>query len=35
MLRNKERYADRVCLIKFEDLVGKNTASMRYLTEFL
>ena len=35
MLRNKERYGDRVCLIKFEDLVGKTTAVMRYLTEFL
>jgi hypothetical protein len=34
-LRNKERYADRVCLIKFEDVVGKTRAVMLYLAEFL
>jgi hypothetical protein len=34
-LRNKERYGDRVCIIKFEDLVSKTEAVMRYLTEFL
>jgi hypothetical protein len=35
MLRNKERYGGRVCLIKFEDLVGKTAAVMGYLAEFL
>jgi hypothetical protein len=34
-LWNKERYADRVCIIKFEDLVSKTEAVMRYLAEFL
>jgi len=34
-LWNKERYGDRVCLLKFEDLVGKTEAVMRYLAEFL
>jgi len=34
-IRNKERYGDRVCIIKFEDLVGKTEAVMRYLAEFL
>jgi hypothetical protein len=35
MLHNKERYGDRVCIIKFEDLVGKTAAVMGYLAEFL
>jgi hypothetical protein len=34
-LRNKERYDDRVCLIKFEDLISKTRAVMLYLAEFL
>ena len=34
-IRNKERYGDRVCIIKFEDLVSKTGAVMRYLSEFL
>jgi hypothetical protein len=34
-LWNKERYGDRVCIIKFEDLVGKTETVMRYLAEFL
>jgi hypothetical protein len=34
-LRNKERYADCVCIITFEDLVSKTEAVMRFLTEFL
>ena len=34
-IRNKERYGDRVRIIKFEDLVGKTEAVMRYLAEFL
>jgi len=34
-LWNKERYGDSVCLVKFEDLVGKTKAVMRYLAEFL
>ena len=32
---NKEKYGDRVCIIKFEDLVSKTEAVMRYLAEFL
>ena len=35
MLWNKERYGDQVCIIKFEDLVGKTESVMRYLAEFL
>jgi hypothetical protein len=35
MLWNKERYGDCVCLIRFEDLVSKTEAVMRYLAEFL
>ena len=34
-LWSKEKYGDRVCLLKFEDLVGKTEAVMRYLAEFL
>ena len=35
MLWNKEKYGDSVCLIKFEDLVSKTEAVMRYLADFL
>jgi len=35
MLRNKEKYGDSVCLVKFEDLVSKTEAVMRHLAEFL
>lgn len=35
MLRNRERYGDRVCLVKFEDLVSKTEPVMRHLAEFL
>jgi hypothetical protein len=35
MLWNKKKYGDSVCLIKFEDLVSKTEAVMRYLTGFL
>jgi hypothetical protein len=35
MLWSKEKYGDCVCLLKFEDLVGKTEAVMRYLAEFL
>ncbi len=35
MLWNKEKYGDRVCLIKFEDLPSKTEAVMRYLADFL
>ena len=34
-LWNKNRYGDRVCIIKFEDLVSKTEAVMRHLAEFL
>jgi len=35
MLWNKERYGDRVCILTFEDLIGKTESVMRYLAEFL
>jgi hypothetical protein len=35
MLRNKDRYGDVVCLLRFEDLVNKTETVMRYLAEFL
>jgi hypothetical protein len=35
MLWNKERYEDRVCILTFEDLVGKTESVMRYLADFL
>jgi len=35
MLRNKKTYGERVCIIRFEDLIGKTEAVMRSLAEFL
>jgi hypothetical protein len=35
MLRNKEKYGDRVCVLTFEDLICKTEAVMCYLAEFL
>lgn len=35
MLRNRERFGDRVCILRFEDLVGRTEAVMRYLADFL
>jgi hypothetical protein len=35
MLRNRDRYGDRVCIVRFEDLVGKTNAVMHYLADFL
>jgi hypothetical protein len=35
MLWNKEEYGDCVCLIQFEDFIGKTEAVMRFLAEFL
>jgi hypothetical protein len=35
MLQNKQLYGDRVCIITFEDLVGRTQAVMRYLAELL
>ena len=35
MLWNKEKYGDKVCLIKFEDLLSKTEEVMRYLADFL
>jgi len=35
MLWNRERYGDRVCILTFEDLIGKTESVMRYLAEFL
>ena len=34
-LRNKKTYGERVCIIRFEDLIGKTEAVMRSLAEFL
>jgi hypothetical protein len=35
MVRNKKTYGERVCIIRFEDLIGKSEAVMRSLAEFL
>ena len=35
MVRNKLEFAERVCLLRFEDLVSKTAAVMHYLSEFL
>jgi len=35
MLWNKERFGDRVCVIRFEDLIEKTESVMRYLAAFL
>ena len=35
MLWNKEKYGNRVCLIRFEDLLSKTEAVMSYLADFL
>ena len=35
MLWNKEKYGDKVCLVRFEDLLSKTEAVMRYLADFL
>jgi hypothetical protein len=35
MLWNKENYGDRVCILTFEDLIGKTESVMRYLANFL
>ena len=35
MLRNKKLYSDRICLLKFEDLVTETEAVMRYLAKFI
>jgi len=35
MLRNKDKYGDRVCILTFEDLISKTESVMRYLAEFL
>jgi hypothetical protein len=34
-IRNKERFGERVCIIKFEDLIGDPGAVMHCLAEFL
>lgn len=35
MLRNKQRYGDRVCILRFEDLINATESVMRYLAGFL
>ena len=35
MVRNKQTYGDRVCILAFEDLVQRTEAVMRYLAGFL
>lgn len=35
MVRNKLEFNERVCLLRFEDLVGETAAVMRYLSRFL
>jgi hypothetical protein len=35
MLRNKERYGDRFCILTFEDLISKTESVMGYLAKFI
>jgi hypothetical protein len=35
MIRNKEKFGERVCIIKFEDLVSKTESVMCHLANFL
>jgi hypothetical protein len=35
MLWNMERFGERVCILTFEDLVGKTESVMHYLADFL
>ena len=35
MLRNRQKYNDRVCIITFEDLIGKTESVLHYLAKFL
>lgn len=35
ILRNKHRYGDRVCIIRFDNLIGHTETVMRYLSGFL
>jgi hypothetical protein len=35
MLRNKDRYGDRVCILTFEDLISQTESVMGYLAKFL
>jgi hypothetical protein len=35
MLWNKEKFGDRVCILTFEDLIGKTESVMRHLSNFL
>jgi hypothetical protein len=35
MLRNKESYGERLCNIKYEDLIKRPESVMRYLSDFL
>jgi hypothetical protein len=34
MLANKQKYGNRVCLLTFEDLIGKTEMVMRFLSDF-
>ena len=35
ILRNKDKYPDRVCIVKFEDLVGRTDDIMRFLCHYV
>jgi len=35
MLKYKERYRDRVCILRFEDLLSRTEATMRFLARYL
>ena len=35
MMRNKDRYGDRVCILRFEDLIQDTERVMRYLSDWL
>jgi len=34
-IRNKEKYGEQVCIIRFEDLITRTESVMRYLSDFL
>jgi hypothetical protein len=35
MIKNKERFKEKVCIIRFEDLIQKTEGVMKYLSQFL
>jgi hypothetical protein len=35
MLRNRQTYGDKVCILRFEDLIGRTDAVMQHVADFL